>query len=363
MKRVLLLLLILLVAAIGVFKILKYKINKDLSQPVHAPAKIAPPTPSPISQKTTSSLSLFVPYWGLTDALIESGKYNQIIYFGVAPDSGSINLTQQDQSQLDNFNEIAPSSSQKLLALRMTNNQDNFAILKDLSLQQKIIQETIEIAQKNNMQGIVLDLEIQAIPFDSLVKQINSFDNAFYTTVKKNNLTFSLALYGDAQYRARPFEVKTLAKNADNIMLMAYDFSKAKGNPGPNFPLSGSERFGYDYTNLTDDYLKFITPDKVTVTFGLFGYDWLVDDKGNATQQAQAMTLLQIKQKFIDQCAFSKCEWKRDKESAETTINYIDNDGKKHIVWLEDMESIKQKQKFLKTKGINSFSYWAYSYF
>ncbi len=363
MKKVFLVLLILLVAAIGAFKILKYKINKDLAQPVHAPVKIEPPTPVPISQKTTSSLSLFVPYWGLTSEKIESEKYNQVIYFGVAPDSGNINLTQQDESQLDNFNKIAPSGSQKLLALRMTNNQDNFTTLKDPTQQQKIIQETIKIAQKNNMQGIVLDLEISAIPFDSLVKQINSFDDAFYTTVKKNNLTFSLALYGDAQYRARPFEVKTLAKNADNIMIMAYDFSKAKGNPGPNFPLKGSERFGYDYTNLTDDFLKFIPSDKITVIFGLFGYDWLVDEKGNATQPAQAMTLLQINQKFINQCAFPKCEWKRDKESAEVAITYTDNDKKKHIIWFEDMESVRQKQEFLKTKGINSFSYWAYSYF
>jgi spore germination protein len=114
---------------------------------------------------------------------------------------------------------------------------------------------------------------------------------------------------------------------------------------------------------LTDDFLKLIPSDKITIIFGLFGYDWQVDDKGNATQPAQALTLLQIKQKFIDQCAFSECAWKKDKDSAETTVSYTDNDGKKHIIWFEDMESVKQKQEFLKTKGINSFSYWAYSYF
>jgi spore germination protein YaaH len=352
----LIILLLLILAIIGMFKVFKYKVNKDLAQPVYTPTKAAPPTPSPVAPKSKTSLSLFVPYWGLTDDKIESGKYDQIIYFGISP-------TQQDESQLDNFNEIVPQNAKKLLALRMTNNQENFAILKDASVQQKVIQETINIAKKNNMQGIVLDLEISAIPFDSLVKQINSFDNTFAATAKKNNLTFSLTLYGDALYRARPYDAKTLARNADTIMIMAYDFSKSKGNPGPNFPLNGSERFGYDLVNMTDDFLQFIPPEKISVIFGLFGYDWVVDEKDNALEQAQALTLLQIKQKFIDKCEFSKCIWKRDKESAETTVFYTDNDGKKHIVWFEDMESIKQKQEFLRDKGINSFSYWAYSYF
>ena len=345
------------------FKVFKYKINKDLAQPVYTPTKSAPAIPSPVVQKNSTSFSLFVPYWVLTDERIEEERYDQIIYFGVAPDGGSVSLNQQDESQLDNFNEVVPSGAEKLLALRMTDNEESFAILRDVSRQQKIIQETIKIAQENNMQGIVLDLEISAIPFDSLVKQINSFTKIFYTTVRKNNLTFALTLYGDALYRARPYDVKTLSKNADILMLMAYDFSKAKGNPGPNFPLNGRERFGYDFTEMTDDFLRFIPTEKIMVIFGVFGYDLVVDEKGNAVKPGQALTLLQIKQKFIDKCEFSNCEWRRDKDSAETIVNYVDFEGKRHIVWFEDMESIGQKQAFLKDKGINSFSYWAYLYF
>jgi spore germination protein YaaH len=364
MKKLSFVILILfLLAGVFAIKIFKDKINKDLSQPVYAPTSIPSPVPSPITIRTKTTLSLFVPYWTLQDKKIDASGFDKIIYFGIKPDKQGINSTEQEVIQLKKFSDSLPADTPKLLALRMIDSQENFDILSNIAMQQKIIDQTIEVAQKNNMRGIVLDLEITAIPFDSLVKQINKFTTMFYASAKKNSLSFSLTLYGDSFYRARPFEIKTLAQNSDTIMIMAYDLSKAKGNPGPNFPLLGRERFGYDITKMTDDFLQFVPPQKIAVIFGVFGYDWLVDEKGNALEQAQALTYAQIKQKFIDQCEFTKCVVNRDKDAAETKIRYTDKDGKNHIIWFEDMESIKQKQNYLKQKGITSFSFWAYSYF
>jgi len=114
---------------------------------------------------------------------------------------------------------------------------------------------------------------------------------------------------------------------------------------------------------MTDDFLRVMKAEKVTVIFGIFGYDWEVSEKGQALQQAKALTFSQIKQKFIDKCEFAKCVVVRDKEAGETQISYTDKGNKDHIVWFEDMESIKQKKEYLQQRGINSFSYWAYSYF
>ena len=82
-------------------------------------------------------------------------------------------------------------------------------------------------------------------------------------------------------------------------MIMAYDFHKVKGNPGPNFPLNGKETYGYDLQKMTDDFLQFVPPEKLTIIFGLFGYDWVIDDKNNALQSGEALSYLQIKQKFL----------------------------------------------------------------
>jgi spore germination protein YaaH len=212
------------------------------------------------------------------------------------------------------------------------------------------------------MQGIILDLEIAAIPFDSLTQAISKFSKSFYTAAKKSNLKYSIAIYGDTFYRARPYDVKILAQNADTIMIMAYDLHKAKSNPGPNFPLHGREKFGYDFTAMTDDFLKVVPSNKITVIFGSFGYDWQVDQSQTAQAQAQALTYSQIKQKFLNQCSFKNCKITRDRQASETRITY-EEDNKNHVIWFEDPQSIKQKQNYLKQKGITSFSYWAYSYF
>jgi spore germination protein YaaH len=355
MKRSLILVGIVLLL-IGGFIAFKNKVKKDLAQPINIPTTIPSITASPMKTGTKARLSLFVPYWTLSGDKIETDGFDKIIYFGITP-------SEQDEKQLQKFNDSLTNDTKKLLALRMTDSQENARLLGDLPQLQKIIDRTTETAVKNNMQGIVLDLELSAIPFDSTIKQINKFVSMFYAASKKNNLTFTIALYGDSFYRARPFDAKTLAQNADEIMIMAYDLNKANGNPGPNFPLGGGQKFGYDMTRMSDDFLKVMRAEKVTVIFGLFGYDWEVSEKGQAVQEAKALTLVQIKQEFIDKCEFKKCVIKQDKEAGETQIRYTDNENKDHVVWFEDMESIRQKKAYLQQKGINSFSYWAYSYF
>ncbi len=362
MKRTVLLALIIFVL-FGTAILFKNKLNKDLSQPVFAPTSIPRPTTLPAISGNKTTLSLFVPYWTLSDTTIETDGFDKIIYFGIKPDKQGISMTEQEEIQLVEFNNSLPAGTQKLLALRMTGSQENLDILEDPSLQQQIIDQTIEIAQINNMNGIVLDLEVAAIPFDSLIKKINKFTTTFYAASQKNNLTFALTLYGDIFYRARPYDVKTLAQNADTIMIMAYDLHKAGGNPGPNFPLLGAKKFGYDLSIMTDDFLEVVPPQKITVIFGAYGYDWLVTEKEQSVQAAQSLSLSQIKQKFVGSCEFTNCELIRDKEAAESQIRYTDSDNKDHIIWYEDMESIKRKQVYLKQKGITSFSYWAYSYF
>ncbi|MBI4226036.1 hypothetical protein HY612_02885, partial [Candidatus Roizmanbacteria bacterium] len=102
-------------------------------------------------------------------------------------------------------------------------------------------------------------------------------------------------------------------------------------------------------------------------------YDWLVDEKKRPFSQAKALTLNQIREKFLQKCEFKNCVIKRDKYSHETEINYIISSPTPdeqliyridyHIVWFEDEESVKSKTEYLTEKGISSISYWAHGYF
>jgi hypothetical protein len=365
MKRFIFLLLAFTVLSFFGFRVVRENVRKDLAQPVALPSTT--PIPEiPDGQKITKEAdvtrSVFVPYWGLSDERLE-GDYDSYMYFGISPTSTGINKREDGYLNLSSFKEAVPKNADKKLVLRMLDSAVTFPVLKDFKKQKVLIRDAISIARENDFSGIVLDLELSAVPFDSLIKQINEFTRVFYQESKNNKLEFTLMLYGDTFYRIRPFDVKTLSGNADQFMIMSYDFSKSRGNPGPNFPLRGKEVYGYDMTRMTEDFLRYLPPGKTTVVFGLFGYDWEVDEKGNGVSQGEAKTYLEIKKEFLDKCEYKNCEIRRKNDSVETEIRYTDGEGKKHVVWLEDMESVKAKEEYLKEQGIGNFSFWAYSYF
>jgi spore germination protein YaaH len=144
---------------------------------------------------------------------------------------------------------------------------------------------------------------------------------------------------------------------------MNYDLHKAGGDPGPNFPLSGNEIYGTDLTESLPQFLSFIPANKITMTYGLYGYDWIVDENKHPLQNAKALPLVDITKHFIDTCAWRNCTVQRDPKSHETEIDYIDSSLLYHVIWFEDKTSVKDKMDFAKTKGIVDSAIWIYGYY
>jgi len=349
-----------------------------------SPTVINPTAVSYWKQKETKSI--FIPYWSLNGEEIGSAEadYHRLIYFGISADQTGINKADAGYLNLKKFINI--NSSKISITLRMLDSETNFSILKNPEIQKKIIDETIDIAEKYKFSGIVLDLELFSLFNNEISIQINNFVQLFYTNTKGHNLHFAITLYGDNFYRKRPYDAGFLSKNSDEILVMAYDFHKKGGEPGPNFPLEGKAKYGYDFKQMIDDYSKFIPADKLTVIFGMYGYEWLVDEKKRPIRPAKSLSLNEINKKFFYdnnfdhdrsksgneqmKCSWENCVARRDEISQEMEINYIysmikDNFGymDMYIVWFEDEESVKIKNQFLKEKGINSIAFWAWGYF
>jgi len=351
----LIILLILVGTAVTMSKLVINKIITDLNAPVVSSATPTPEPPAVITKKPSSSL--FVPYWTVPVSF-ENETYDQLIYFGISIGKEGINTEEAGYNNLSKFQK-ATVGRETLLTLRMLDSVLNFKVLDDKNLQQKVIKETLALKDQYGFDGIVLDLEISALPLPKTIEKISGFIKAFYQEAHKQNTYFAVAMYGDTFYRVRPFDAPTIAKYSDQVMIMAYDFHKARGNPGPNFPLRGKETFGYDFMTMIDSFLSFFPAEKITVISGLYGYDWIVDGSNVTVGTAKPLTLHQIR-KRVDNCV--SCTIVRDKKAEETKIEYEEN-GEKHIIWFEDHESVKKKQEYLKSKGINSFSSWAYTYF
>lgn len=317
---------------------------------------------SPFLQKEKKSL--FVPYWSIGQEYIESNEYDRLIYFGIATDANGINKNEKGYQNISQFASLTDNHKEKYIVLRMVDSKSNFSILQNNDLQQKIIEDTVAIAVKNQFSGVVLDLEISSLPFSSIVDPMNRFALLMQKALVENRLRFSILLFGDTFYRIRPYDVAFLSQKADEIMVMAYDFSKATSDPGPNFPFFGQNEFGYDFQIMTTDYLNVVSLSKLTIVFGMFGYDWKTDENGKGTQQAQSHSYLEMKKLFLDSCLFAHCVVTyNSNQSEETKVTYTDSNGDSHVVWFEDMESVGKKEAFLKEKGIFSTAFWAYSYF
>jgi spore germination protein YaaH len=363
MRRVIFIIILLgILLSLFAFSALRKKVSRDFSQPGKSgPPSISPsPTGMPIREGSERT-SLFVPYWSLAEDIPDS--YDKVIYFGVTPTTSGINTNELGYKRIDAFLKAAPPSVEKILALRMLDSKVNFEIIESEKNREAVIDETFETAQENGFSGVLLDLEISAIPFESVTKNISTFISEFSDVAKTRDLKFSVAIYGDTFYRVRPFDLKLIGSKADEVMIMAYDLHKARGNPGPNFPLSGKDTFGYDFETMIGDFSEKVSPSKLTVIFGMFGYDWEVNDSDKAAGTGKSLAYIDGKKLFIDTCSFRTCEWYRDEQSGEITVTYIDEDDKKHIVWFEDPTSVARKEDFLKKRGISSYSLWAHSYF
>lgn len=327
--------------------------------------KIQPKTSSQYTHQgpvLSSQQSLFVPYWTVSHNEKIDGNYDALIYFGITPDTSGIDTTDSGYANIATFL-TAAGNQKKILAVTMVDKEFNSSVLRDPSLQQKIINQSIEIAEKNGFDGILLDYESSALAFDTVVNRISTFSNTFYKNAHAKNLSYDVALYGDTFFRSRPYNVKDIAQHSDRIFIMAYDFHKSNGDPGPNFPLYGKNTYGYDFTSLMTDFTREVRPDKLTVVFGMFGYDWQVNSKGESEDAGISVSDNNAQKRFLSECNFTQCVVTRDPISTETKVTYRDSDKQLHEVWFEDKNSVQKKEQYLHNLGVYSTSFWAYSFF
>jgi len=375
--------LIILLIFFFIFSTQKLIINKKRNNNYYQTSQKSSPTYQISKNLTLSKLpnqkkeikkinfSIFVPYWQIPENIneIKEAKIfiknknhlkTNYIYFGITANENGINKNEVGFFNLEKINTSEEERLFSSLVLRLLNDEINSKILENKNLQQKIIEEAIKVTKEKNFSELILDLEINTLPFENVINQINSFVTNFAQKAKSKNLIFSMTIYGDTFYRKRPYDIKFISSKTDKIYVMAYDFHKTLGNPGPNFPLFGKDEYGYDLSMAIKDFITFVPDEKLIFIFGFYGYDWVVDEKNRPIKAASPLTLNQIKKRFFHN---PNIQIKRDSLSLESKIEYFDDSGYHHIVWFEDEFSVEKKQEFLLKQKVYQFGYWAFGYY
>lgn len=301
------------------------------------------------------SESIFVPYWGLNDRLGVS-NFDTYYYFGVSFDEKGEIEHEDGFEQIDEFTNALGDTAKKYLVIRMINQDFNKKLISDIKLQEKIMTQSAFIIEQKGFDGAVLDFETSVLGFASIEKTITSFIENFSKKIHSEKKEFYVTLYGDTYYRGRPYDVGAIAKVSDRIIVMAYDFHKARGSGGPNFPFDANSEYPYDFKKMISDFKKDVPVEKIEITFGFFGYDWAKE----GINLAQSYSYGEIKQKFIENCV--NCIDLTDNQSQEGHISYKEGNVE-HDVWFETPKSVEIKKKYANQKGITHFSAWAYSYY
>ena len=62
---------------------------------------------------------------------------------------------------------------------------------------------------------------------------------------------------------------------------------KATVNRDPNFPFQDKNKWGYDFQQMISDFSADIPSEKLTIIFGMYGYDWTPQRAGNAAKEGR----------------------------------------------------------------------------
>lgn len=360
MSKVLTLLLV-MIAGIGVFLAI-YNNSRQPKSTAVIPKIIQKAAPVIIVPQKNPKEYLFVPYWTMGEN-DDFSSFDSLIYFGLGVNERGIELNDKGYQNLSKFAAETKDKKDKVLAVRMTDAAINADIIKSKTLKEDIATSSVSFAKNYGFSAILLDYETSAFGFDSTIRNITDFYTIFAKKTHDADLKFYVTMFGDTYFRARAYDVVKIGELADKVFLMAYDFHKSKGNPGPNFPLYGKEQYGYDFSKMIDDFQKDVPNEKIVVTLGYFGYDWRVDKTGSSIADGVPLSTNEISKEFVAKCEFEKCFFSRLKNTNEPSIKYTDDNKEDHIIWFEDEVSVSKKKEFLKTKRILEVAFWAHSYF
>ncbi len=134
---------------------------------------------------------------------------------------------------------------------------------------------------------------------------------------------------------------QAIGRAADEVRVMAYDYSSASSPPGPIAPPSW-----------VDQVLKLATEqvprDRITLGLATYGYDWAGDGSGAAVQWADVQA--------IAERHGAAPQW--DTPTSSPWLRYADEQGREHTIWYEDARSLGGKLDLARRYDVRSVVLW-----
>ena len=202
-------------------------------------------------------------------------------------------------------------------------------------------------------------LEKGYVGLDSDFEYINPQDVAAYVAFLENAAT-RLHVYGfflntdlapktSATQEGLLYEAHDYARIgtiADTVLLMTYEWGYTYGPPMAVAPINRvREVVSYAVTE--------IPPQKIMMGVPTYGYDWPLPFVQGVTQATVlgAQEAVALASRYNASIQF-------DQTAQSPYFNYRDNNGQAHVVWFEDIRSIRQKFNLIDEFSLRGAGYW-----
>ena len=165
-----------------------------------------------------------------------------------------------------------------------------------------------------------------------------------------------LRLYVNLGVSTQPKDLKTVAANADGIVLMNYDEHEVQSDPGP---IAGQQWFTANLAKA----LQSVPREKLICAIGSYGYDWAESMPSKPHER-------HFEPKVVNTDVLSVADaWQRasdadadidlDYDSLNAHYEYMDEDAhQRHIVWFLDATTVLDEMRGARALGIQTFALW-----
>ncbi|MCR8842659.1 glycosyl hydrolase family 18 protein [Paenibacillus sp. SC116] len=211
--------------------------------------------------------------------------------------------------------------------------------LKDVPAQQAFIQ-SVQTELTNNPYGFTgISVDFEGIKEDSEQAAFVSFLQQLKQNLK--GFTLSVAVPPTNWYKG--YDLKSIGKLADQVILMAYDYTHAESKlPSAPLPLVNES---------IQTALKVISKEKLVLGISKQANQWITRPDGTVVSEQPAIKLVEqratkpgSKVEFVAPYFLSKITFKDERGS--------------HEIWYEDAKSIEHKIWLAKFYGLQGVSLW-----
>ncbi|MCR4401940.1 MAG: glycosyl hydrolase family 18 protein [Firmicutes bacterium] len=143
---------------------------------------------------------------------------------------------------------------------------------------------------------------------------------------------------------AQAYDYPGLAREVDHLIIMGYDYSPSGGPPGPVSPLWWLE-------DVIDYALTCVPRDKIVIGLPFYGRHWTIE-KGVPSPgrglDTKRMAELLSSPGLVP-------AW--DERAACPVLRYYEGETE-HVVYYEDLESLRLKLELVRKRGIDGLAFW-----